>query len=115
MENIEEQQKLLCNKFNSEFVASPPFLKIGISKNIKENIFPINGLRHPIDGDTSGWYIWRGEEFLDDDDFFMPLHIEHLTDWCPEVLKYLALSPGFRFLIAGEIEDVWEDENLLNI
>jgi hypothetical protein len=59
-------------------------LKVGISKNLKDLIQPINGLRHPIEGDTSGWHIWAGEHFSDDPDFFTALHIEH---WQIFVLK----------------------------
>jgi len=31
------------------------------------------------------------------------------------IIKYLGLSPGWKFLSDGEYEDVWYDENLLNI
>ena len=48
-------------------------------------------------------------------DYFKPLHVEHLKEWCPEVEKYLGLGPGWRVLIAGEYEDVWYDESLLDI
>ena len=115
MEDNKKEQQEVCLKFQMNFVDSPKNFKIGISKNIKESIFPINGLRHPIQGDTCGWYIWRGEEYSEDEDFFMPLHIEHLKDWCPEVIKYLGLPPGSRVLLADNYEDVWEDTSLLNI
>ena len=75
---------------------------------------PINGLRHQRDGDSSGWYIWAGGEPSQDPDLFKPLHIEHLTDWCPSVLPYLGLPPGSRFQIAPQHEDVWQDESLLS-
>ena len=45
--------------------------------------------------------------------FFVPLHVVHLDEWCPEVKKYLGLPPGWRFLIAEGHEDVWFDESLL--
>lgn len=48
-------------------------------------------------------------------DFFVPLHIGHLKDWYPSVLKYLGLPPGWRFLIAPGYEDVWFDAGLLEI
>ena len=90
-------------------------MKAGVSLNIREVVTPVNGLRHPPESDTSGWHIWGGEELPDDPDFFSPLHVAHLSDWCPEVQKYLGLPPGWRFLIVGEYEDVWFDESLLNI
>jgi hypothetical protein len=110
-----KEQHTICEKYNAPFVDSPSFLKVGIALNVKDGVQPINGLRHPIEGDTSGWYIWAGEELLEDPDFFVPLHIEHLPEWCPEVIKYLGLAPGWRFLIAPSYEDVWEDKSLLEI
>ena len=77
---------------------------------------PINGLRHQPEKGTNGWYIWCGEEFSEKADFFSPLHIEHLKDYLPEVIEYLDLPPGYRFLIDGNNwEDVWFDENLLKL
>jgi len=113
--NYHKQQIEVCKKYNASFVDAPIFMKVGIAFNVKEGLMPINGLRHPIEGDTSGWYIWAGEEFSEDPNFFIPLHIEHLADWCPEVIKYLGLAPGWRFLFAPGYEDVWEDKSLLEI
>lgn len=113
-EDIKNSQIYVCEKYGTSFYPSDLDLKIGISKNIKDGAIPINGLRHPPEGDTTGWYIWGGEEFLDDDpDFFVPLHVKHLEEWCPEVLKFLGLPPGWRFLIANDYEDVWYDDSLL--
>jgi hypothetical protein len=47
-------------------------------------------------------------------DFFQPLHVCHLHEWCPSVLPYLALPPGWRFQIAPGHEDVWFDQELLS-
>ena len=61
--DFDKEQKMLCEKYNAPFLASPCFLKVGIALNVKDGNFPINGLRHPPEGDTSGWYIWAGEGF----------------------------------------------------
>lgn len=114
-QNLLSEQNAICKKYNMQFVSSPTELKVGISKNVKDGVMPINGLRHPLEGDTSGWYIWAGEEFSDAPDFFVPLHIAHLEQWCPLILKYLGLPPGSRFLVTNDYEDVWEDKSLLNI
>lgn len=116
MKNGIKEQKDICIKYNAPYMESPAYLKVGISLNVKDNIWPINGLRHPPEGDTTGWYIWAGEEFSEDPDFFVPLHVEHLKEWRPEVLPYLGLAPGWRFLLGeNAYEDVWEDKSLLNI
>jgi len=109
-----EKQKEVCFKFGTEFISSPDTFKIGISLSVKNGVYPIHGLRHPVKEDTSGWFIWAGE-YSDDPNFFIPLHIEHLNEWNPLILKYLGLPPGWRFLITPEYEDVWKDDLLLDI
>lgn len=113
MEIIKEQQAL-CSKYCTGFIDSPNNLKVGISINIKNGELPVHGLRHPLEGDTTGWYIWAGE-YSDDPDFFKPLHVEHLKKWCPWILKYLGLPPGWRFLVTPDYEDVWEDASILKV
>lgn len=116
METIKKEQLLICKKYSAEYAESPKHLIVGISQNVQNGILPINGLRHPPEKDTTGWYIWAGEEFSEEVDFFVPLHVEHLKDWCPQILKYLGLPAGFRFLIGeNNYEDVWQDLSLLEI
>ncbi len=109
-----KKQIEVCKRYNASYLESPLNLKVGISQNVKTGIWPINGLRHPPEGDTTGWYIWRGEEFSDDPNFFVPLHVEHLVNWRPEIIKFLGLAPGWRFLMGEDnYEDVWNDPTLL--
>jgi hypothetical protein len=42
------------------------------------------------------------------------MHVAHLAEECPEVLEFLALPPGWRYLVAGEHIDVWYDQALLH-
>lgn len=104
-------QKLICEKYNSEW---KPFNKkqfVGISENY--NLEPINGLRHSSEKGTSGWYIWFGE-YSENKDFFKPICAEHLLEIYPKIIDYLGLEPGFRFLInKNGYEDVWFDDKLL--
>lgn len=110
------QQKVICSKIGVIWYEAPRHLKVGIALNVKEGVLPINGMRHPPEGDTTGWYIWAGEELSNDPDFFKPLHVEHLNDWCPGIIKYLGLPPGWRFLTdLDKYEDIWEDSSLLDI
>lgn len=86
---------------------------IGIAGNVFEGVLPINGLRHPPEGGTSGWYIWGGTEFSEDADFFRPSHYIHLKEMAPFVDKFFGLPPGWRFLAEPDYEDVWFDPSLL--
>nr|WP_310732611.1 hypothetical protein [Mitsuaria sp. 7] len=88
-------------------------LKVGIARNVRTGMVPINGLRVAIEGGTCGWYIWAGEDWSDDENFFVPLHAGHLEEWAPIVLPYLGLAPGWRFLLTDSYRDVWHDETLV--
>jgi hypothetical protein len=113
MDRTDDVQANVCERYGAGPFPTPPALKVGIASNVRDGGQPLNGLRcHPV-GDTSGWYIWAGEEWSEDPDFFAPLHIHHLAAWCPAVIPYLLLPPGWRFLIAAGHEDVWFDEKLL--
>lgn len=108
----DELQKTFCVERGVDFVASRSDLKVGYSTRT-EGRLPINGLRHVPTATTTGWYIWFGEDFSSDEDFFEPLHVIHLKDRCPEALTFLGLPPGYRFLKAGDYVDVWFDASLI--
>jgi hypothetical protein len=118
MNNLIEVQKDICNKYGINFEYCDLNLKVGIALDIKEKslTMPIHALRHPLVGDTTGWYIWSGD-YSEKDDFFKPLHAIHLEEYCPLVLPFLGLAPGSRVLIAenGNYVDVWEDLSLLDV
>ena len=107
-------QQDICAKFKTEFSPCSESDKLGIAIETIGKL-PINGLRHVAENGTCGWYIWCGEELSDDADFFKPLHVNHINEYLPQVLPYLALPPGHRFLIADGYEDVWQDSELIGI
>ena len=106
-----EIQVRLCRDLGVAPFPTPGHLKLGISVSVKEGKQPLNGLRVHPSNDTSGWYIWAGE-WSDSPDFFVPLHISHLAAWSPLAAKYLMLPPGWRFLVAPGVEDIWYDAQL---
>ena len=88
---------------------------IGIAPSESRDPVPLHALRHAPKGQSNGWFVWRGEEIpQNDDDFFVPSHVEHLPTHAPELLPYLALPAGWRVLLAPGYEDVWFDELLLD-
>jgi hypothetical protein len=106
-----EKQKSICEKYDSNWNLINKKLMIGCSDNLKKE--PINGLRYPIEGQITGWYIWSGE-FSNDTNFFKPICAEHLLQIRPEIIKYLGLDIGFRFLAdSNGYEDIWFDKQLL--
>ncbi|MGZ8407248.1 MAG: immunity protein Imm33 domain-containing protein [Caulobacteraceae bacterium] len=111
---LEAEHHKICRKHGAPFLAAPESLKAGIAQNIEAPLWPINGLRHQPEEGTTGWFLWAGEQMEESDDFFKPAHVHHLKDLRPEVLPYLGLAPGWRFLIAPNYEDVWYDPSLLD-
>lgn len=112
--SIAAAQRSLCEQYAADFVASPSDTKLGFAFTTKGKL-PINGLRHPVVGDANGWYIWCGEHFSDDAEFFAPLHASHFYEEYPEIARLLGLPPGYRFLFAPNCLDVWFDESLLKV
>lgn len=106
-------QLAVCQRFHTQYVGCDQMLKVGISRNVREGLRPLNGLRLKPEGETSGWYIWAGEQFSESPDFFVSLHVSHLLDWAPLAMPYLGLPPGWRFLVTEGYEDVWADPSLL--
>lgn len=105
-----EPQKQICLKMNSRWNPINKKLRIGVSSNLNND--PIHALRHPSEKGTTGWFIWTGD-YSDKADFFKPICAEHLLQIRPDIIKYLGLDVGFRFLIDKTgYEDIWFDEKL---
>jgi hypothetical protein len=114
---IQQQQKVICDKLKVDWAPVDMHSLIAFNDSLFSDKKPINGLRHPQQGSIDGWYLWSGDEIpQDDSEFFRPLHVEHLMNYRPIILKYLGLPPGWRFQIDDDgYEDIWYDELLLNI
>ena len=112
---ITNEQIEIGRKYGVECQPLDTALKLGVSDNFFSGVLPLNGLRHPQGHGTCGWYLWAGEEISEAEDFFKPMHVYHLVERCPNVAKYLALPAGWRFLVAGDHEDVWFDAKLLEV
>ena len=109
-----DQQKSTAARFGALYVAVDPSERVGIALSTLPHQ-PLNALRPPPENGMSGWYIWGGEEFSEDPNFFDALCAEHLPDYVPSLVPYLGLGPGWRVLLAPNYEDVWFDEKLLAI
>jgi hypothetical protein len=111
---IQEAQLATCKKHGVDFVPVSGDAIFGLARSTL-GLNPVNGLRHPVQSGTSGWYIWCGEEFAAAENFFAPTHIKHLYDELPQIAPFLALPPGYRFLVSQDYVDVWFDKKLLDI
>jgi hypothetical protein len=107
-----EGQKEICATHNSRWKPINKKLRVGVSSNLDKD--PINGLRYPNDQRTTGWFIWTGE-YSESESFFQPMCAEHLLQIRPDIIKYLGLEVGFRFLIdKNGYQDIWFDKKFKN-
>src|SRR5450432_2309768 len=109
---LDDSQKRLCAEYHVYPVPAPLEIKSGFALATK-GLQPVNGLRHYPENGTTGWYIWCGEAFSKNPDFFAPVHTSHIYESYPELKKLLGLPPGYRFLLDGDYLDVWFDPTLL--
>ncbi|MEI8602923.1 hypothetical protein P4S55_20305 [Shewanella sp. PP-Sp27a-2] len=107
-------QEDICKKFNASYTSCLSSDKLGVALETLGKL-PINGVRHKAENGTCGWYIWCGEDLSEDVDFFKPLHVSHVGEYLPEVEAYLSLPEGYRFLLAGDYEDVWYDSGVIGM
>jgi hypothetical protein len=105
------KQKAVCDQHEAGF--HPPALDSQVGIAIETlHLQPLNGMRIAPEGGVCGWYLWAGGEPSDAVDFYKPLCVEHLAEYCPAALPFLALPPGWRFLTDGEYVEVWYDAGL---
>ena len=75
---------------------------------------PINGRRLPQAGEHSGWEIWCGVHDHDKEPaLFRTLPAFNIQRSLAEAFCFLALPPGYCFLIAGGYHKVWFDSSLI--
>ncbi len=109
---MSEEQEALCTKYGAAATLISLRQTVGFARDFDLQVLPANGVRYAPEGNATGWYLWTGPELSEDPDYFLPVAVEHLEELCPDLLKYLALPPGWRFLTAEKYEDVWRDEDI---
>lgn len=97
--DFRRRQVELCDRFGVPCQPTVGKSVVGVARNLRSGAEPLNGLRHRATAESSGWYLWAGETLSDDPGFFVPLHADHLGEWRPELLPYLGLPEGSRFVI----------------
>lgn len=109
LDELIAEQKLLCEEVGSRYieVKGDDVVAVAVHTLNKE---PIVGLRKaPETEENVAWYIYGGE-LGEGEDFFETMSIKKLQDILPEVLPYLALEEGYRFMIDfDDYEDVWKE------
>ena len=104
--DIIEVQKMVCAKYCAPFHACADDERVGVAVTTLK-CEPIYGVRRTNEDGSACWYIWGGPRSTATD-FYQPLCAGHISDLIPMVLPYLALPPGYKFIIdRNGFEDVW--------
>lgn len=106
------EQKLLCEEFGSRYIEVQGDDVVAVAvQTLKQD--PIVGLRNRPEPEQSvSWFLYGGE-LAEGEDAFETMTVRELQDILPQVLPYLALDVGFRFMIDGDdYEDVWKEGDL---
>ena len=107
---IINEQKLECVKYNVA-PSFPTFSQmIIVSKGVLEGE-RIDAVRYPSPNHMTGWWLTT-DQYDDDIKSLETLHYYHIAFKRPDIMKYLALPFGFRFL-SGQEGEVWFDEEVL--
>lgn len=101
-------RKAVCERHNVAEFAVEDKVAVATSTLGRQ---PIYGTRVALpENGTISWFIHCGG-YSDADDFYQPVHTAHLAQMLPQVVDYLHLPPGAKFIIDDQgYEDVWMDQ-----
>ncbi|WP_241021375.1 hypothetical protein [Burkholderia sp. Ac-20344] len=104
---IAEMQREVCERYGLQETAVENMVAFATSTVGQMPVYGTRLERGP--DDNISWYFHCGE-YSDADDFYQPVHTEHLQQMLPLVIKYLRLPPGTRFIVDDQgYEDVWRE------
>ncbi|MBY8934865.1 immunity protein Imm33 domain-containing protein [Pseudomonas fluorescens] len=101
-------QSVICEKYGMS--VQPPEAMVALAIGSLGNT-PIFGTRVQLpEGGNISWFIHCGE-YSAAEDFYKPVHVHHLSEVLPQVVNYLCLPTGAKFIIdTAGYEDVWMAE-----
>jgi hypothetical protein len=105
-------QHAICRAYAAEFQPPRPDTLTVISDGVLEG-HTVQGVRHLSPGGMSGWWITT-DLFNGDVSTLKSEHTYHVTARRPDLAKFMALPPGFRYDLAAH-EDVWFDGDILAV
>jgi hypothetical protein len=110
MDEIEKSQLEICQEYGVNRVLLDFKLKLSVSEDFfSSSEVLINGFRRSPEGNTCGWFLWKGEEMSDSEISFRQINVTYLIGHCHQVIPYLGLPTGWRFLVAGGHGRAWPD------
>ena len=111
MEELLRIQEQCCQHYEASPVGVSEDQLVVISSGVYEGNVEIEGVRYPSPKHMSGW--WLTTHLYDGNlDSLKTVHFKHIASKRPDITMYMALPFGYRFLLGGESEHVWFDEDV---
>jgi hypothetical protein len=104
-------QHAVCANAGAEFDPPRGDQMCAVSDSVFKTGDPLEGVRYRDPSHMSGWYI-NTQDFRGSIREMRIEHLYHLTSVRPELAKFLALPPGYRFWLAAPREEVWFDQKI---
>ncbi|KFF17459.1 hypothetical protein IW22_20890 [Chryseobacterium sp. JM1] len=108
--SVVRQQGEICWQQN----LIPLFPNFNQSVVISDGVYEgkdIEGIRYASPQDESGWYLIT-DDYNEDIKSLKMVHFYHVAFARPDILKYLALPFGYRFLMKGGKFEINKDEEV---
>lgn len=102
-----KEQHSMCDAHSARFEPPRPDQLSVVSQGVLEGL-PVQGVRYPSPDHMSGWWLTT-DQYDGNINSLKHEHTYHLTDARPDLAKYIALPPGFRFDLSS-FEEVWFEE-----
>lgn len=101
------EQHEVCERFGAPFTPPRADQMVAVSVGVYEGD-PVQGVRYHAPDHMTGWYATTAR-FNGDTRTLTVEHLYHLTAKRPDLARYVALPPGYRFDMTGGSDDVWFD------
>ncbi len=108
---VVSEQEIICKKFHVQPLFPLFNQKIVISVGVYEGL-DVEAVRYPSPDHMTGWWLTT-ELYNGNTDSLNVVHYYHLAFSRPDIIKYLALPFGYRFIKDKEY-DIWFDDNVLS-
>lgn len=106
--SVVREQSEICRQHN--FI--PLFPNFNQSVVISDGVYEgkdIEGIRYDSPQDESGWYLIT-DDYNDDIKSLKMVHFYHVAFARPDILKYLAIPFGYRFIMKEGNIEIYKDE-----
>lgn len=113
MKDILNEQRKCCEFYEANFIPVNLDQLVVISDGVLDGGKPVEGVRYKSPLHMSGWWLTT-DDFNGDINTLKNLHFSHIIHKRPDLALYMALPYGYRFLLGGESEHVWLDEQVRN-